>query len=86
MSALTEAQTGAILASSRNILLDFDGPVCSIFAGRAAPVLANEIVRVVERHGIAVPTHVLASGDPSSRSCGSRARLAERPWLKRSAP
>lgn len=41
----TEARPAALtaLAASRVVLLDFDGPVCSIFAGRAAPLIAHEL-------------------------------------------
>lgn len=32
-----------LLRRTRVLLLDFDGPVCSIFAGRPAPTVANEL-------------------------------------------
>ncbi len=33
---------GAIIARTRYLLLDFDGPICSIYAGLPAPTVAPE--------------------------------------------
>lgn len=37
------AALGAIIARTRYLLLDFDGPICSIFAGLPAPTVAEKL-------------------------------------------
>jgi HAD superfamily hydrolase (TIGR01509 family) len=44
--------------------LDFDGPVCSIFAGYPAPRVAAELVALVDVEGVAIPPEVRSEGDP----------------------
>lgn len=39
------------LASAEALLLDFDGPVCSVFAGLPAPVVAGQLRRVLADGG-----------------------------------
>jgi phosphoglycolate phosphatase len=39
----TRADLAAIIARTRYLLLDFDGPVCSIFAGLPAPDVADQL-------------------------------------------
>jgi phosphoglycolate phosphatase len=34
---------GAIIARTRHLLLDFDGPICSIYAGLRAPIAAEKL-------------------------------------------
>ncbi|NYT93743.1 HAD family hydrolase [Salinispora sp. H7-4] len=46
------------------VLLDFDGPVCSIFAGYPAPQVAAELVNVLRRHGVDVPPDLASEPDP----------------------
>lgn len=41
-----------VLAGKSVLLLDFDGPVCSIFAGLPAPVVAERLRDVARRHGV----------------------------------
>lgn len=64
MTPTTATELGAILAATRYVLLDFDGPVCSIFAARSAPVVARDVAAVLDGEGFAVPADVLAAGDP----------------------
>lgn len=47
-----------LLSGSGPVLLDFDGPVCSIFAGDPAPRIALGITDLVEAHGVTVPTEI----------------------------
>ncbi|WP_329120587.1 HAD family hydrolase [Streptomyces sp. NBC_01465] len=55
-----------VIAAAENVLFDFDGPICRLFAGREARVVAESLVAWLEEHG----RHVLlteeerASGDP----------------------
>jgi HAD superfamily hydrolase (TIGR01509 family) len=53
-----------LLAGVGALLLDFDGPVCSIFAGYPAPRIAAELVEVLRRHGVEVPPELASETDP----------------------
>jgi HAD superfamily hydrolase (TIGR01509 family) len=46
------------------LLLDFDGPVCSIFAGYPAPKIAAELVDVLQQGGATVPPDLASEPDP----------------------
>ncbi|MEU4788174.1 HAD-IA family hydrolase [Micromonospora tulbaghiae] len=46
------------------LLLDFDGPVCSIFAGYPATRVAGELVELLEVKGVAMPPDVRVEVDP----------------------
>lgn len=54
------ADLGRLLTGVGAVLLDFDGPVCSIFAGYPAP----ELVDVLRRHGVDVPPDLASEPDP----------------------
>ncbi|MFY1597121.1 HAD family hydrolase [Micromonospora sp. WMMD737] len=58
------ADLGRLLAGVGAVLLDFDGPVCSIFAGYPAPQVAVELVDVLRRHGAEVPPDLASEPDP----------------------
>jgi beta-phosphoglucomutase-like phosphatase (HAD superfamily) len=54
-----------ILATTEALLLDFDGPVCSVFAGFPAPVVAGQLRdTLTERTRSALPEEVRISPDP----------------------
>jgi HAD superfamily hydrolase (TIGR01509 family) len=46
------------------LLLDFDGPVCSIFAGYPAPRVAAELVALLDVEGVTLPPDLRSDGDP----------------------
>lgn len=46
------------------LLLDFDGPVCSIFAGEPAPRVAKELVTLLDSERIAIPSEIRGEEDP----------------------
>jgi HAD superfamily hydrolase (TIGR01509 family) len=46
------------------LLLDFDGPVCSVFASLPAPEVAAELVALLRAAGVDVPPAVVAEPDP----------------------
>ena len=48
----------------RTVLLDFDGPVCSIFAGFPAPAVADELAATAAGAGHPVPADYLRNQDP----------------------
>lgn len=48
-------ELGAVLERSRAVLFDFDGPICSVFAGRPAPTVARELNEQLARTGVELP-------------------------------
>lgn len=54
----------ASLVGSGPLLLDFDGPVCGIFAGLPAPRVAGELVELVRAEGVDPPDDIAAEPDP----------------------
>lgn len=63
---MSTAAPGAVelLCRIRTVLLDFDGPVCSIFAGYPAPDVADELAALSAAAGHKVPDHHLVNRDP----------------------
>lgn len=62
---LTEvADLPRLLAGAGPILLDFDGPVCSIFAGYPAPVITAELRSLLVDAGVKLPSAVSSEEDP----------------------
>jgi beta-phosphoglucomutase-like phosphatase (HAD superfamily) len=64
MTAPAATDLAALLQRTRYLLLDFDGPICAIFAGRPAPALARELANALRDDGHSVPEQVAASTDP----------------------
>ncbi|MCX4469541.1 HAD family phosphatase [Micromonospora sp. NBC_01655] len=58
------ADLGRLLGEVGAVLLDFDGPVCSIFAGYPAPLVAAELVDVLRQRGVDVPPDLASEPDP----------------------
>ncbi|CAM3926617.1 HAD family phosphatase [Kibdelosporangium persicum] len=53
-----------ILANTDALLLDFDGPICSVFAGFPAPVVARQLAEILTEAGHVLPPDVAAATDP----------------------
>lgn len=53
-----------VLAGGGPLLLDFDGPVCSIFAGRPAAVVAVELCGLLAALGVTASVPVESRSDP----------------------
>jgi hypothetical protein len=53
-----------IIRNSRHLLLDFDGPICSIFAGTPAPVIAAQLRQKLQAAGITLPPEAETEDDP----------------------
>lgn len=53
-----------ILSATEALLLDFDGPICSVFAGFPAPIVADQLRDVLTQGGHAIPDYVRESTDP----------------------
>jgi beta-phosphoglucomutase-like phosphatase (HAD superfamily) len=55
----------AILDTTTHVLLDFDGPVCDVFAGYPAPHVAEHLRSLLTgTHDLPLPGDVLATKDP----------------------
>lgn len=57
---MTDDQLTAVLSRARVILLDFDGPICSVFAGYPARTVAADLRRTVETRFGPLPAETLA--------------------------
>ena len=64
VAAVCRASCSRLLGEVGAVLLDFDGPVCSIFAGYPAPQVAGELVGVLRRRGVTVPPDLASETDP----------------------
>ena len=53
-----------LLSGKPSILLDFDGPVCSIFSNHPAPDVAASLRGVIAAAGLPVPVDIEAERDP----------------------
>lgn len=53
-----------LLAPIRHVLIDFDGPICSVFAGYPADQAARQLRRDLRRAGIQIPSDVEDTSDP----------------------
>jgi HAD superfamily hydrolase (TIGR01549 family) len=54
----------ALVDRARFLLLDFDGPVCAIFANHPAPKVAAELRRLLVDQGVPLPEHIRTEADP----------------------
>lgn len=53
-----------LLSTTEALLLDFDGPICSVFAGFPAPIVADQLRDTLTERGHAIPDNVRESTDP----------------------
>ncbi|GAA2897741.1 HAD family hydrolase [Nonomuraea rubra] len=54
----------AVMSETRCLLLDFDGPICDIFAGLPAPTVADSLRAVLEEAGAQLPPEAHTTNDP----------------------
>lgn len=64
MTEFASVDLAALLQRTRYLLLDFDGPICAIFAGRPAPDLARELIDGLLDDGHPLPKQLEAFTDP----------------------
>jgi len=78
MTTPTTSSLAALLENARVLLLDFDGPVCAIFAGHPAPGVARALVDALRADGISVPEQLDTVTDPFDvlRFAGSHSHSA----------
>jgi phosphoglycolate phosphatase len=60
------AALGAIIARTRWLLLDFDGPICSIYAGLPAPTVAEQLRKLFPGE---LPDEIANTPDPIEVFC-----------------
>jgi phosphoglycolate phosphatase len=60
----TQDRLSEIIAATRHLFLDFDGPICSVFAGVKPGTVATSLRDLITSHGIALPADVTATSDP----------------------
>jgi HAD superfamily hydrolase (TIGR01549 family) len=53
-----------IIERAEAILLDFDGPICSVFAGKSAPSIAAALRHLIVSHGVDLPDELRDQDDP----------------------
>ncbi|MEV1333932.1 Imm21 family immunity protein [Micromonospora costi] len=46
------------------VLLGFDGPICSVFAGKSAPSIAADLRQLILSHGVELPDELRDQDDP----------------------
>jgi beta-phosphoglucomutase-like phosphatase (HAD superfamily) len=61
---MSGASLGQIIAGTRHLLLDFDGPVCSVFAGTPASTVAQQLRDSLTAAGFNVPGEAQDQDDP----------------------
>jgi len=63
-SPLAPSSGPCVLESAQAVLLDFDGPVCSVFAGHPAADVAWQLLGLVAEAGADVPPTTVNARDP----------------------
>lgn len=53
-----------VISGTKALLLDFDGPVCSVFAGYPAAAVAEDLRHALSREGVTFPPDIAATHDP----------------------
>ena len=64
MTASTPAELVRVLSETRPVLLDFDGPVCPIFADGRNATIADAMRRVLRERDVNVPEKIATTYDP----------------------
>jgi hypothetical protein len=61
---MTSTGLDELIARTRYVLLDFDGPICSVFAGIPAPTVASRLTKILFSAGVAPPAEIIETDDP----------------------
>lgn len=64
MTTTQDGRLGEIITATRHLFLDFDGPICSVFAGLKPGTVAARLRDLITSHDIALPAEVTATSDP----------------------
>jgi phosphoglycolate phosphatase len=76
---VTTESPASVLRSTQAVLLDFDGPVCSVFAGYPAPQIAEEL-RALIRDAVAELPDEIADASGPHEVLAASAALGEKVW------
>ncbi len=60
----TSSELSELLARTRHVLLDFDGPICSVFAAITATTVAARLTTILTGAALTPPTQVTQTDDP----------------------
>jgi phosphoglycolate phosphatase-like HAD superfamily hydrolase len=61
---MTADSAASLVSQARYLLIDFDGPICAVFAGHPAPQVAAQLrERLIER-GVTIPPTAAGHDDP----------------------
>src|SRR5690349_5648392 len=61
--AANSSDLDAIVSATRHLLLDFDGPICSVFAGLPAHIIADRLRKLFGDH-TRLPADIVRTPDP----------------------
>jgi phosphoglycolate phosphatase-like HAD superfamily hydrolase len=61
---MTDPSLRRIISSTRHLFLDFDGPVCTVFAGTPAHEIAEQLGHAIQTAGITLPPQAAGEPDP----------------------
>ena len=64
MRAAPSVELRGIIGRTRDLLLDFDGPICSVFAGLPAPSVAARLRELLGSNGKPLPEAIAGEDDP----------------------
>jgi beta-phosphoglucomutase-like phosphatase (HAD superfamily) len=65
MTAPADPRLATVLDTTTHVLLDFDGPVCDVFAGYPADHIAEHLRRLLtDTHDVVLPDDVATTKDP----------------------
>ena len=59
-----DPRLAAVIRQTRHLFLDFDGPICSIFAGLKPETVAAELRDILTAQDIPLPADIAATTDP----------------------
>jgi phosphoglycolate phosphatase len=61
---VTSGGLGELLARTRHVLLDFDGPICNVFADVTSRAVASRLSKILTDAGSTPPTEITDTDDP----------------------
>ncbi|MBV9162893.1 MAG: HAD family phosphatase [Pseudonocardiales bacterium] len=61
---MTSSGLDELIARTHYVLLDFDGPICSVFAGIPAPTVASRLTKILLDAGVTPPVEIIETDDP----------------------
>lgn len=58
------SEPSQLIRAARCLLLDFDGPVCDLYAGHPATTVADRLRDLITSSGTPIPEHIAQASDP----------------------